>query len=292
MGKHMFKNFCRKKHKPAMTALIIIIIIIVVAFIINAFFCSNIISTKSYKLNNTKTNSSLHFVLISDLHNKEFGKNNIELVKAIKNQNPDFIAVDGDMVSKGNTDDSIMKTLLSQISKIAPTYCSLGNHELELADKISFKEDINNTGAVLLDNTSTEFVKSGKKILIGGLSDFPYYEYNAPNYDTPERYFWDDFKNKSKNQYSILLNHQPEYIADIAKNSNIDLILCGHTHGGQVQIPFIGGLYAPNQGFFPKYDYGMFEFGKTKMIISSGLGSAYAVPRINDPVEICVIDIK
>lgn len=280
-----------KKHK-VLKITVIILIFIAVILISNGIYCTNTIEVNTYKISSDKTSTPLHFVLISDLHNKEFGKDNCDLVQKIKEQNPDFIAVGGDMVTRYFDDDSVMKSVLTQLAQIAPTYCCLGNHELDLADKIDFKSDINSTGAVLLDNESTEFVKNGETILLGGLSDFPYYEFNAPNYDTPERYYWEDFKEQSKNNYSILLHHQPEYIGGLASDTDIDLILCGHTHGGLIDIPFIGGIFAPNQGLFPKYDKGKFDFNDTKMIISSGLGNSNPLLRINNCAEICVVDVN
>ena len=268
------------------------IIIFVVCLLINGIYCTNTLEIKKYNYKTEKLNTKLRIVFISDLHNKEFGEKNRDLVNKIKEQSPDFIAVGGDMVTRYFDDDSVMEELFSQISDIAPTYCVLGNHERDLSDKLDFKNDINNTGALLLDNELIEFEKNREKILIGGLSDFPYYEFDAPDYETPERYFWDNFCEKSKNNFSILLHHQPEYIGDIAKDSNIDLILCGHTHGGLIQIPFIGGLFAPNQGLFPKYDKGEFNFNDTKMIVSSGLGNSNPVPRINNCAEITVVDIN
>ena len=89
-----------------------------------------------------------------------------------------------------------------------------------------------------------------------------------------------------------MLNHEPEYISNILNDSNIDLVFCGHTHGGLVRIPFVGGMYAPNQGWFPKYDKGEFDFENTKMIITAGLGNSNFLPRINNCAEICVININ
>ncbi len=268
------------------------ILICAILLTINAVYCTNTIETKTYNLQTDKINTNIKFVFISDLHNKEYGEKNTELVSKIKEQTPDFIAVGGDMVTRTHSDDTVMKELLPQLAEIAPTYCVLGNHELDLANQIDFTTDINGTGAILLDNESIEFEKDGEKILIGGLSDYPYYEFNYPDFDVPERYFWDEFKTDSKNQFSILLHHQPEYIANDLEGTDIDLVMCGHTHGGLVQIPFIGGLIAPNQWFFPKYDLGEYQFGNTKMIISSGLGISNPIPRINNCAEMTVVTIN
>lgn len=278
--------------KKILIPMLIIVAVIAVLLIINGIYCDNNIKVTNYNIKNTKSDAKLRFVIISDLHNKEFGKNNKELIDLVKAQNPDFIAVCGDMVVRGNPDTGVMRSVLFQLKDIAPTYCCLGNHELDSAAEIDFNTEINSTGAVLLDNQIIEFAKDNQTVIIGGLSDYPFYDFTAPEYNTPEHYCWDEMNEKAENQFSILLHHQPEYIADNASDSNIDVIACGHTHGGQIQIPFIGGLIAPNQGFFPKYDKGIYEFGDTKIIVSTGLGNNSFVPRINNQVEICVVDVS
>ena len=117
-----------------------------------------------YNLKSDRIENKIKIVLISDLHNKEYGTDNSELVNKIKEQQPDFIAVAGDMVTRNYINDDIMKILLTKISKIAPVYCCLGNHERDIADKIDFKSDITACGATLLDNESTIFTTKGGDI--------------------------------------------------------------------------------------------------------------------------------
>lgn len=278
--------------KKFMIVILIILAISTVMLIANGIYCDNNIKVTNYTAVNTKSDAKLRFVILSDLHNKEFGKNNDDLIKIVKEQNPDFIAVCGDMIVRGNADTSVAKNALTRLKDIAPTYCCLGNHERDMSDQIDFGTEINATGAVLLDNSSVEFTKDGQTVLIGGLSDFPYYEYNAPGYDTPERYFWEQYTEQAKNRFSILLHHHPEYIAELLRGTDIDITACGHTHGGQIQLPFVGGLFAPNQGFFPKYDRGEYDLDGTKMIVTAGLGNNIPVPRINNQVEICTVSIE
>lgn len=278
--------------KKALKIIISSVLTLAVVTVIYGLYCSNTLEIKNYTINSDKVNSQVRFVFISDLHCKEYGEKNADLVAKIKEQNPNFIAVGGDMVNKYSSDEHVMRELLPQLAEIAPTYCVLGNHELALKDEIDFKKDIDSTGAKLLENEMVTLNINGEKILLGGLSDFPYYEFNAPDYDTPERYFWDDFKESSKDCYSILLHHQPEYISNHVEDAKIDLLMCGHTHGGIIQIPFIGGIIAPNQGFFPKYDKGEFDLYDTKMIVSAGLGDAYPILRLNNCPEISVVEIN
>lgn len=278
--------------KKTLKIIVLSILTVAVTAIIYGLYCSNTLEIRHYTINSDKINSQVRFVFISDLHCKEYGEKNTDLVAKINEQKPDFITVGGDMVNKYSADDHVMRELLPQLAEIAPTYCVLGNHELTLKDEIDFKNDIDSTGAKLLDNESVTLNINGEKILLGGMSDFPYYEFNAPDFNTPERYFWDEFKEKSKDCYTILLHHQPEYLESIMQDSKVDLVMCGHTHGGAVQIPFVGGLFAPNQGFFPKYDKGEFDLYDTKMIVSAGLGDAYPILRMNNCPEISVVEIN
>lgn len=271
-----------------------IILALFVTLVIWGVYCDNTIAITNYCVNNTKNDAKLKFVVITDLHNKEYGEKNADLAELVKEQNPDFIAVCGDMVNRGDSDTTKMKDVLEKLSKIAPTYCCLGNHERDNAAKFGtdFKSETNSTGAVLLDNEYIKFTKNGKSVLIGGLSDYPYYEFYTPDDDVPSRTLWEEFAEKAKNNFTILLHHQPEYIAEDAKKTDIDLIVCGHTHGGQIQLPFIGGVIAPNQGLFPKYDKGEFDLDGTKMIVCAGLSNPVFIPRINNQVEIGVVTIK
>lgn len=271
-----------------------IILVLFVTLVIWGVCCDNTIAITNYCVNNTKNDAKLKFVVITDLHNKEYGEKNADLAELVKEQNPDFIAVCGDMVNRGDPDTTKMKDVLEKLSKIAPTYCCLGNHERDNAAKFGtdFKSETNSTGAVLLDNEYIKFTKNGKSVLIGGMSDYPYYEFYTPDDDVPSRTLWEEFAEKAKNNFTILLHHQPEYIAEDAKRTDIDLIVCGHTHGGQIQLPFIGGVIAPNQGLFPKYDKGEFDLDSTKMIVCAGLSNTVFIPRINNQVEIGVVTIK
>lgn len=268
-----------------------------VTLVIWGVYCDNTIAITNYCVNNTKNDTKLKFVVITDLHNKEYGEKNADLAELVKEQNPDFIAVCGDMVNRGDPDTTKMKDVLKKLSKIAPTYCCLGNHERDNAAKFGtdFKSETNSTGAVLLDNEYIKFTKNGKSVLIGGMSDYPYYEFYTPDDDVPSRTLWEEFAEKAKNNFTILLHHQPEYIAEDAKKTDIDLIVCGHTHGGQIQLPFIGGVIAPNQGLFPKYDKGEFDLDGTndgtKMIVCAGLSNTVFIPRINNQVEIGVVTV-
>lgn len=271
---------------------LIIFLILAITIILNGIYCNNHLEFINYKFSTDKLKTNIHFVVVSDQHNNEFGENNSELIDKIKSQNPDFVCVCGDMVTRGNTSTEVMKKFLSQLSELFPTYCVLGNHEQSMAQELDFTEIYKSTGATLLDDDYIEFKKDGEIIRIGGLTDYPYYEMYAPDFNNRDALFWESFNKGSADNYTIMLHHQPEYIPGILADSNIDLVLCGHTHGGLVRIPFIGGLIAPNQGFLPEYDKGLFKFGNTNMVVGSGLAGAGLLPRVNNCAEITVIDVN
>ena len=263
--------------------------------IFSAYFCTceQLLKSTEYSINTERINGNLKIVLISDLHGRKFGIDNNLLVNAIKEERPDFIAITGDMVNSDDMQHNTALTLIQQLANISPVYYIHGNHENQYANKVALEKSLESKDVTILNNSMDYFTSdNGVEILVGGLAGFPYYEFDAPDYDNEERHFLDAFIKQQENNFSILLAHQPELYFWGLSEKNIDLMLCGHTHGGVVQLPFLGGVYAPNQGFFPEYDKGFFSSGTANMIITSGLGNTSSIPRINNEPEICIININ
>lgn len=278
--------------KKTVKILLPILLILSILLISNIIYCQNTITVSKYNIKTEKYKSSAKIVLISDLHSKEFGENNLKLAEKIKAENPDIIAVVGDMLSLTDQDHKIVIELLENLTDIAPTYYSLGNHEIRYKNSDDLVKDIKNTDTVFLNNEMINIDINGDKITIGGLSEYPYYDFDAPEFNNEERYFLDKFIAQQKDNFSILLAHEPEFYMWKFKDLQLDLMLSGHTHGGLIQVPFIGGLYAPNQGFFPDYTKGTYSSATATMIVSSGLSNSNFIPRINNPAEITVIKIN
>lgn len=280
------------KKRKILSLFMMIILILVISLIGDIIYCNVAINVNHYTVNSQKLNTDLRIAVISDLHLKDYGNNNEKLVNIINQETPDIIAVLGDFTVKESTEYDVVLKLMPQLINIAPTYYVLGNHELQILDTTDFTEDIKKTGVHLLINESQYFEKDGEKILIGGIKQYPYFEFDYPDFENEERYFIDDFIKKEKENFGILLCHYPEYFMWKFNEYDIDLMLCGHTHGGLIRIPFGGGLIAPEQGLFPKYDMGYFETDTAKMIITSGLSTSNIIPRINNPGEVCIVDIN
>ncbi len=237
---------------------------------------------KNYNIKSERVDFFAKIALVADIHNHSYGENNEELLRIIREGEPDLIAVPGDVVIKSSDNTAFLKQLIEDLSKIAPTFFSLGNHELRLLERgIDLRSIVENAGGVYLDNESVKTTINDVPVVIGGLT------YN-PNYGTESLEFLQEFdENKD---YKLLLCHYPEYKWQIMKYE-MDLILSGHWHGGQVRFPRIGPIFLPTQGFFPKDKDDVFKSETATMIISRGLATSSFVPRINNPTEMVFVSI-
>ena len=228
---------------------------------------------------------------VSDLHNSEFGKDNENLITVIKETNPDMIVITGDLINSRKMRIDVAVNFAKNAVLIAPCYYVTGNHESRIKEYKNLKNALIECGVTVLDDKHTSIEKNGREIDLIGIDD--------PCFQTG--YLFGDSKTVTENKmqklvkntdnFKILLSHRPEFFSSFV-NYNIDLVLCGHTHGGQFRIPGFRGLFAPNQGFFPKYDAGLFFEKNTNMIISRGLGNSVIPFRINNPPEIVSIKLK
>ena len=276
--------------------IIIISLIIIVLIIIYLYFENNAIQITNIDVKDQAIPNSFNnfkIVHISDLHNKEFGKNQKNIINKIKETNPDIIVITGDIIDSYDTQVKISADFINGISKIAPVYYVPGNHESRMLDDyISLKTQMQTAGVHVLENKFITISKGNDKINIIGMND-PSFDYLKLTGTTDEEIVVNNLSvlTKNLNGYTILLSHRPELI-DTYASFDINLVFSGHAHGGQVRIPFVGGVIAPNQGLFPKYTSGLHEVKNTKMIISRGLGNSAFPFRINNRPEIIVATLK
>lgn len=229
---------------------------------------------------------------ISDLHNDEFGKDNCELIAAIKEQKPDMIAITGDLLDSRRTDVAKALSFAKQAVQIAPCYYVTGNHESRVPEYRELEEAMIAAGVTVLRDERVLLEHNGAKITVVGMDDPRFYMDKDTFYTvTQSIHKVVSALTEDTEGYVLLLSHRPE-LFDIYCQYGIDLALTGHVHGGQFRIPGIGGVLAPNQGFFPKYDAGLYERGETSMVLSRGLGQSAFPFRIFNPPELVMIELK
>lgn len=204
-----------------------------------------------YQVHSDKISDNIRIVVLADLHLKEFGKDNVRLVEKIRNLSPDIIACVGDMNMTDDPDYSVVLTLCQQLVDIAPVYYSLGNNEYEakLFNDSKLSEDVESLGVHVLDDESEVLTIKDTKLNIGGLSQ---------GSEQFERYGHDFFdKYASEDYFKLLLVHYPEVFQGHIEDSEIDLALCGHAHGGQVRLPFGRRSVFRRQRSFPEARRGL-----------------------------------
>ena len=233
---------------------------------------------------------NFRIVQISDLHNAEFGENNEKLLLMLKQADADIIAITGDMIDSRNTDVDVAISFAQKAVNIAPVYYVNGNHESRvLGEYEKLKQGLTDTGVTILENSSADITIGDETITLIGIND-PTFRMDIVD-DTMEQNIAHQLVNviPDNDNYKVLLAHRPEYFDVYA--GNVDLVLSGHAHGGQFRIPFIGGLVAPGQGFFPEYYEGSHIKENTEMIVSRGIGNSIIPFRINNKPEIIVAEL-
>ena len=227
---------------------------------------------------------------ISDLHNTQIGDNNEKLLETIRKAEPDIIAITGDLIDFRNTNIEIALHFAEEAMKIAPCYYVTGNHEARIPEYDDLKSGLTGLGIVVLEDERLEIQRLGEKIAVIGVND-PSFETNYLFGDAAAALRLKLQECTDEDTYTVLLSHRPELLETYAQ-CGVDLVLSGHAHGGQVRIPFVGGLVAPNQGLFPKYDAGMFIKENTTMIVSRGIGNSIIPIRVNNRPEVILIELS
>ena len=235
--------------------------------------------------------SGFRIAQVSDLHNKDFGEGYGKLLTKLYQISPDIIVVTGDLIDSRQTDLDVALEFAWQAGKIARVYYVSGNHEARIPEYEELKAGLVKAGVVILENQKVQITREGESITLMGIDDPSFQEdYLFGDSESIARQAIENLQNESDG-YTILLSHRPE-LFDIYDSTGVDLVFSGHAHGGQFRLPFVGGLVAPNQGFFPKYDAGRFDGDNTTMIVSRGVGNSIIPIRFNNRPEIVVAELK
>lgn len=226
--------------------------------------------------------SGLRIAQISDLHNTHFGEGGRQLLQKLEQTDPDLIFLTGDIIDSYHTDVAAAVDIIRGAVQIAPTYYVTGNHESRIPESYAqLKSAMLETGVTVLENELVTLERGGSILTILGVND--------PKFTPVEDSL--AMLAPQAQGYSILLSHRPELISCYA-DAGINLVFCGHAHGGQFRLPFIGGLLAPHQGWFPAYDAGLYTVEDTHMIVSRGLGNSSFPFRLNNRPELILAQLK
>ena len=286
------------RKKRWILAVILVLAVLAAYVLVSLWVSTNYIVVREYTADTGKSETGFRAAVFSDLHDHRFGGDNEKLAEEIRQTEPDIIIMDGDMLNAESEDASVPLELIGLLKDTAPVYYALGNHELDYMENghSDLVEELENAGAVVLDKNYVDIEINGTKVRLGGLYDYAF-GLNGNNDATaaPDDIlsFLQDFQNTDS--LKIMLSHRPDsfVFGDASKVWDVDLVISGHNHGGQVVIPFLGGLYGGDQGWFPEYVHGMYQKDNLLLFETSGLGSdKQKLPRFNNPPEVAVLTIK
>ncbi|MET3194801.1 metallophosphoesterase [Gottfriedia sp. OAE603] len=276
------------------------IILLLIGILISVLFCYY--QNNAIELNDTTIQSrevpkqfnNFKMIQLSDLHGKEFGKEQNNLIRKIKNEKPDIILFTGDLIDSKHYVEKYSLILMGKIVKIAPVYFVTGNHEYWSGKYEGLESKLESLGVKVLKNEGVVIERSGGKIQLLGIDDPANISENE--YLTEQQRADVNIKKslisiKHDIEFKVLLSHRPELFS-LYSSYDFDVVLTGHAHGGQIRIPFIGGVIAPNQGVLPKYTSGQYKSENTTMIVNRGLGNSIIPQRIFNRPEIVVLTLK
>ncbi|MBS5949142.1 MAG: metallophosphoesterase [Clostridium sp.] len=281
-----------KLSRKAKTLIILVIFIVIcIAFSIwqnNSIVISNFDYNKSElptEFNNFK------IVHISDLHNKVFGDEQDKLIGKVEDLSPNIIVITGDLIDRRRYNLEKAMLFINSAVKIAPVYYVSGNHEAWSGKYYEIKERLIDAGVIVMEDSKLDITRGNNSIKLLGLSDpdfltSDYIDGTDTSKVEEKLKEWSEIEG-----FKILLSHRPE-LFDLYSENNIDMIFSGHAHGGQIRLPFVGGLVAPDQGLFPKYTAGSYTSNTSTMYVSRGLGNSLFPVRVFNRPEIISVTLK
>lgn len=275
-----------KKHRGrgCLTALIILALIAAAA----AFLIKDSrddLEISRYEVKSQKLPESFDgfkIVQLSDLHGAEFGEDGMELVEKVKELEPDIIALTGDFVTDEG-DLAAVEKLAGRLTELCPVYFISGNHEFGSGLAVKVRNILERAGVKYLSNEYLTISRGEDGILLGGVEDpLAYADMLSPD-ELAQK-----MNDAAPDAFKILLGHRNYWMTEYPELP-VDLIFCGHAHGGLIRIPGVGGLIGTDRRLFPDFDAGEYNNGRYTLIVSRGLGNSVPIPRVfNRPEIVCV----
>lgn len=273
------------------------IAIFAVVCLMSIWYASTHFHKVFYRLSSDKISKPVKFVLLADLHDQQYGQDNEKLLKAIEEEHADAVLIAGDILTaEPERGERLAERFVEKLCKKNTVYYGLGNHEAKMGWNRDVYGDtyeayltaVKQAGAHVLQNEYLDFQKTGVRIYGLDAAQVYYKRMERVNMDTA--YLKECLGEPDMTKYNILLAHNPDYFEAYAE-FGADLVLSGHVHGGLIRFPFLGGFIAPSLKLFPKYDGGMFQQGKARMILSRGLGRHGLGLRMWNTAELVVIEM-
>lgn len=260
-------------------------ILFILSLCIKTFMDTNMFKVNKVQFHSRKIpeGSAISILQISDVHNKVFGDNNEKLMKTIEKLNADIIVITGDLVDRSTDNLKHMFSLIDKITSIHKhVFFVTGNHEWDNPKREELLVGLKERKVTVLNNKNSRLTVDGVTLNLVGIDDA------STNHENVN----EAFNGINDKRYTMLLSHTPDIIENDSEVS-ADLILSGHTHGGQVRLPFIGALVAPDQGLFPKFEKGTYKIDNSQYLyIDSGLGTSVAPIRFMNQSQISYIKIS
>ena len=249
-----------------------------------AIYDTNVFKVHEVQFQTTKiqSGSEISILQVSDVHNKIFGDHNEKLIETTKNLNADLIVLTGDLVDRETTDFSNVFSLVEELKANTPNiYFVTGNHEWGNTFTEELLAGLEERDVTILNNKNTQITIGDTVINLVGIDN------ESTNHENLNL----AFDGVDQEKYTILLSHSPG-VVEKYQDIPADLILSGHTHGGQIRIPLIGAVIAPDQGFFPELDKGIFEIETGQYLyIDSGVGTSIAPVRFWNQSQVSLVEI-
>ena len=312
--KHIKSFFSTKK---VILAAIILLIVFILVWSTCRSYRDPVVTEVT--IENSKVSETVRFVYIADLHENVFGKNNQKFYDQIKALDPEFILIGGDIINWTSENDEYAVEVIGELARLSDVYFSIGNHEIEYlylrreiefsgldrndssltlvkGDENGFISRIEKAGATVLQKNWVDIEINGTKLRIGGAYEGMF----SLDPDNPKETMLQGMYNyltdfQDTDSLKLYMTHRPYSFLNGNGSSlwDIDVVMCGHEHAGQVVFPVLGGFFSRERGFFPGYSHGVFNFDRTTLIVTSGIGSdAELLPRFNNPPEIVLVTIE
>lgn len=275
-------SILNRKRKILMLSLALIALSVLAGYICFDLYSTTVryVEIKSEKI---KGKAEFKILQISDFHNNKSAVVRNRIFASVRELKPDIVVLTGDIIDSSTIDPDNVLSFVKSLVEINPrVYFVSGNHEWRSGFNIRFTNALKSMDVTVLNNANSIIDIGSTSFNLCGIDDYYTRSYSLEN----------AFNRIDGKNFTILLSHAPDIIFD-NKDIPADLILSGHTHGGQIRLPIIGALVAPGQGFFPKYNKGLYKLDNGGLLyIDSGVGTSTLPIRFYNRSQISLISIK